>query len=292
MVKRLSGRGRKQVLLIDEEYPYEERCEMYDGTRVVLTRSHVRDLGREETELMKYQSIDILATEIMKVLYDETSLIGRPGGRRTRILGVYSPIHRIGKTTFALKLGKDLAARGNVLYVNLEDYAGIGGIFPGKEEQDLSQILYYAKQDGNDISVRISTVVEQMGRLDYIPPMKVWTDLQSVTFQEWQLFLEKLGSQSIYDTIILDIGNAIENLFGVLGLCDRILFPLTQDTYAQAKMNQYRYMQKVLEYQELEAVTIYVDMSKPLRQAVKETIDFLDEEGGKERRSGSGRTAS
>lgn len=46
--------------------------------------------------------------------------------RKTRgsLIGVYSPIHRIGKTKYALELGKELAEKGPVLYLNLEEYAG------------------------------------------------------------------------------------------------------------------------------------------------------------------------
>ena len=40
------------------------------------------------------------------------------------VIGVYSPIHRIGKTQYALQLAKEFAKKGNTLYLNLEAYAG------------------------------------------------------------------------------------------------------------------------------------------------------------------------
>lgn len=292
MVEKMLETGNIQVLLIGEEIPYEERKRVFAGKRIVLTRQYCTDLGEEESELMKYQAVDRLAVEIMQVFWDEPLQNSRPAIGKGRILGVYSPVHRIGKTTFAIKLGKVLAQQENVLYLNLESYAGIGGYFREKEVQDLSHLLYYAKQEQGDISVRIASMIRQMGNLDYISPLKVWTDLRAVTAAEWESLLKQLTQQSIYDTVMLDIGNAVDDVFRVLRICDRILIPYAEDVYAKAKMEQYRYMLKVLKYRELEGSSVYVNMEKPMRQAVKETAEILTKQNGKERVHAAGGTAS
>lgn len=283
MMEKMLEIGNIQVLLISEEIPYEARKRAFDGKRIVLTRQHCLDLGEDEKELRKYQSVDRLSTEIMRAFQENLLSVPCAGKGNGRILGVYSPVHRIGKTTFALKLGKTLSQREDVLYLNLESYAGMGGYFKDDEVQDLSHLLYYAKQEQDDISVRIASVVRRMGSLDYIPPMKVWTDLKTVRAEEWQSLLRRLSAQSIYDTVILDIGDAVEDIFNVLGLCDRILMPYADDAYARAKMAQYQYMVNVLRQQELERKTIYVDMGKTMGQAVDETAELLTKQDGKER---------
>lgn len=89
------------------------------------------DLGEEETELRKYQPVDGLMTGILKGLQEEKFPGSCADNGNGRILGVYSPVHRIGKTTFSLKLGKALAQSEDVLYLNLkpmqawEDISGI-----------------------------------------------------------------------------------------------------------------------------------------------------------------------
>ena len=67
--------------------------------------------------------------------------------RKTRgsLIGVYSPIHRIGKTKYALELGKELAEKGPVLYLNLEEYAGGEHYFSKEQEQNLGDLLYYVR---------------------------------------------------------------------------------------------------------------------------------------------------
>ena len=292
MVQELLKIGLIKVLLISEDVPYEKRKQIFAGKRIILTRQHCVDLGEEETELRKYQPVDGLMTGILKGLQEEKFPGSCADNGNGRILGVYSPVHRIGKTTFSLKLGKALAQSEDVLYLNLETYAGMGGYFRDQDAPDLANVLYYAKQERDDIGIRIASMVKRMGDLDYIPPMKVWTDLRAVHTEEWKTLFERLISQSVYSVIILDIGNGMEDVFQLLRLCDQILMPCVEDVYAMAKIAQYQHMLKVLRYQELESRTMYINMGKNMRQTVKETVELLKESTEKRFFYAEGRTTS
>lgn len=292
MVQELLKIGLIKVLLISEDVPYEKRKQIFTGKRIILTRQHCVDLGEEETELRKYQPVDGLMTGILKGLQEEKFPGSCADNGNGRILGVYSPVHRIGKTTFSLKLGKALAQSEDVLYLNLETYAGMGGYFRDQDAPDLANVLYYAKQERDDIGIRIASMVKRMGELDYIPPMKVWTDLRAVHTEEWKTLFERLISQSVYSVIILDIGNGMEDVFQLLRLCDQILMPCAEDVYAMAKIAQYQHMLKVLRYQELESRTMYINMGKNMRQTVKETVELLKESTEKRFFYAEGRTTS
>lgn len=279
-IGRMLEIGNIRVLLISEEIPYEVRKQLFAGKRIVLTKEHCADLGIDETELMKYQSIDKLAAVIMKVFLENSFQLSKRNGHQGKVIGIYSPVHRIGKTTFALKFGKELAEEENVLYLNLETYAGIGGYFRDEEVQDLSHLLYYAKQENDAISVRITSIVRQMGNLSYIPPVKIGTDLKTVDMEEWKELFEKLTRQSIYETIIIDIGDSIQNIFEMMEMCDWIFIPFAEDVYAKAKMQQWRYMLDILKMQDLEMKSIYVNMEKSIRQAVADSLEELKKREG------------
>ena len=72
------------------------------------------------------------------------------------VIGVYSPVHRIGKTrfsirlgkqlSFSIRLGKQLSQKFPVLYLNLEGNAGGGYYFPEDPGQDIGDLLYYMRQ--------------------------------------------------------------------------------------------------------------------------------------------------
>lgn len=292
MLEKLLEIGKVKVLLISEEIPYSRRKQLVQGKRIVLTKQQCQDLGSEESELMKYQAVDQLIAAILRAYQGEAQVLSPIRKDKVKLIGVYSPVHKIGKTTFSLKLGKLLAEQENVLYLNLETYAGFGGYFRDENGQDFSHLLYYARQDHDDICVRIASMVKQMGNMDYIPPMKVWTDLRSVTPSEWKQFLEKLMTQSIYQTIVLDIGNAVDSPFELLRMCNIVLTPYTTDVYANAKIKQYKYMLQVLRCVEIEQCTIYINMERPMRQIVREVIQEFGKQSGKKTGYAAGRTTS
>lgn len=279
--KKLLEISHIQVLLISEEFPYEIRKQLRVEKRIVLTREHCKDLGEEEKELMKYQTAERLTAEVSELCREDFLPSMRAGKRKSMTIGVYSPIHRIGRTTLSVKLGKLLAERENVLYLNLETYAGIGGYFPEEKGQDLSHLLYYVKQEAGDISVQISSMVRQMDALDYISPMKVWTDLRSVTMEEWKKLLERLKNQSIYSVLILDIGSSVSDIPELLESLDLIIVPVLEDIYGQAKLRQYRTMLKMIGKQKLELHSVYIDMNRPIRQAVKQAQEEIERWRGK-----------
>ena len=60
------------------------------------------------------------------------------GKKNCRVIAVYSPVRRIGKTTYAIRLGRKLAKEANVLYLGMETYGGEGGHFPEHRHWQMS----------------------------------------------------------------------------------------------------------------------------------------------------------
>ena len=154
------------------------------------------------------------------------------GGRKQggKIIGIFSPVHRIGKTTYGLKLGEEMAATENVLYLNLEIYGGIGGHFE-EGEQTLADVLYYARQEKGNLGLLLTTVVKHRKNLDYIVPMPVAEDVKSVKAEEWLMLIRRILEQSIYDVIILDLDEGISGVYELLRACTKIYLLYTQDLY-------------------------------------------------------------
>ena len=59
------------------------------------------------------------------------------------MIGIYSPVHRIGKTRFAMNLGQKLSEKAPVLYLNLEGYSGGGYYLPRKQIRIWGPYLLY-----------------------------------------------------------------------------------------------------------------------------------------------------
>ncbi len=232
------------ILIVDEEFTYEERKKMDAEQTFVLTREACRDLGEKEREIYKFQSADRILAEVFETYCGqrEKGLIKRKNTHKKRLFAVYSPIHRIGKTTFAVALGKELARTGRTLYLNLEEYADVGGRFIEAEGKNLSDLLYFLRQEEEDIALRMSTMIAHIGDLEYIPPVLLGADLREISLEEWQEFLTSILEETVYETVILDLGESIQGLLEILQFCDKVYMPVLEDGISRQKVQRFEEM--------------------------------------------------
>lgn len=240
-VDSFSKKKKIHILLVDEQYPSEQRKKIEAGQTFVLTSGVCKDLEDSEKAIYKYQCVDQILAEIFETYCEKTKeeifQVVKKG--QQKIIAVYSPIHRVGKTTFALALGKELAKREEVLYLNMEEYAGFGERFAREESKNLGDILYYLKQENSNLGLRLGAMVKQQEGLDYIPPIPVCADLKEITPEEWKLLFQQIMEHSVYEVLILDLGESIQGLFQILYLCDRIYMPVLEDQVSEEKLLQY-----------------------------------------------------
>lgn len=75
----------------------------------------------------KYQSSEKVIREVMACYGVENGVDTSPAllpKKEMRIIGIYSPVGRTQKTSFALTMGQILAKERAVLYLNMESYSG------------------------------------------------------------------------------------------------------------------------------------------------------------------------
>lgn len=239
-LKVFSQTAEIHVLLISQEY--EEQIEEIKAAKIYVLSESEKICVRDSIYVFRYQPAGKIMEKILfrqvnpekkerPRIRDETVING--------ILGVYSPVHRIGKTKFALRLGSQIAAKGNALYLNLEGYSGGSYYFPDNNGYDMGDLLYCIRQDSMNQGIKISMMTGQINGMDYILPMKNEIDFRSVRAEEWISLLNIINEKCIYDCIILDLGDSIRGLYEILRQCRRIYTPYIEEEAALAKMEQY-----------------------------------------------------
>lgn len=251
-VMELEKTKKIHLLFLAGEYAKEAKGKLQAEKIFLLT------IGTEEADgenqVYKYQSGEKIVEDMIRICGPEASENESiyKGGRKQggKIIGIFSPVHRIGKTTYGLKLGEEMAATENVLYLNLEIYGGIGGHFE-EGEQTLADVLYYARQEKGNLGLLLTTVVKHRKNLDYIVPMPVAEDVKSVKAEEWLMLIRRILEQSIYDVIILDLDEGISGVYELLRACTKIYLLYTQDLYGQAKLRQFENEVNLLGYEDI-----------------------------------------
>lgn len=76
------------------------------------------------------------------------------------------------KTSFALTLGQILAKEKAVLYLNLEEYAGFEELMGKGFSQNLSDLLYFVRQENGNLIYKMNGMIQTVNNLDYIPPVR------------------------------------------------------------------------------------------------------------------------
>lgn len=228
------------LLLISDVYSEQERLGI-EAEKVFILSGGMEN-SDDENIICKYQTGEQILESILnqcgESYLQKSIFFAASQKKKGKLIGIFSPVHRIGKTSYALKIGEAKAVSENVLYLNLELYGGIGGHFE-KGGQTLEDILYYTRQERGDIGFLLTKAVKHKGNLDYILPAPVSEDIKEIQPEEWMFLLQQIMEQSIYETIVLDIDEGIRGIYELLEICTEVHLLTDQTEYSQAKIEQF-----------------------------------------------------
>ncbi|MDO5415846.1 MAG: hypothetical protein Q4F29_01490 [Lachnospiraceae bacterium] len=237
-LKRFAEENPVEILLIDAGMK-EEAEEVHAGQVVLLSDGEVVPSSEEFPSIYKYQSTDHIIREVMACY--STRAVPVPAtavGNKGILLGVYSPVNRCLKTSFALTLGQILGKDGSVLYLSLEDCSGFRRMIGQQGAGDFSDVLYYYHQGGCSWA-RLKSLVYSWDSLDYILPARYPEDLCQVSAEQMADLLGQISREGVYEVIVVDLGQFGKKAVEVLEICDGIYMPVKQDWISAAKVEEF-----------------------------------------------------
>lgn len=228
-----------EILLISNEVPKETVKEIPAGQTVVLADGEVVQVSDDYPSVYKYQSSDSILREVLsyyceKPMEEGSILLGA----RAKVLGVYSPISRCLKTSFAWTMGQQMAKNRKVLFLSLEEYSGFSRLLGGNCQADLSDVFYFYRQ-GNCNYFRLSSMIYTWGNLDYISPVRYPEDLSQITGEDVLELLRKIALETNYEIIILDMGTMGKHAVQIMEACDVVYMPVKEDCISVAKLEEF-----------------------------------------------------
>jgi len=241
------------ALLVIAESVYSEDVKLLQFKKLVLLNES--GIKREEgvENINKYQSADGVMRKLLES-YTDIAGVRLPKlaeGYRTQIVGVYSPVRRCYQTTFALTLSLILAEKKKTLYLNFEYYAGNPDLLLDMQTKDLADLLYFLNTDKEKFGLRMQSMVQHKGMLDYIPPMKSGQNLLHITSGEWMQLLQNISALGEYEYIVLDLSESVQGLFDLLRNCSKVFTLVKEDAIAKCKIMQYEQMLELYEYEDV-----------------------------------------
>lgn len=255
--------------LIKEEYVRQKVQQLF-----VLQESEEQD-GEDLCYISKYQSPDQILQKIFLSAEDLADWT-RQGGAATweaKLIGMYSPIKRCLQTSFALTLGQILAKKHKVLYLNFEYYSGLGQLLRREFAADMTDVVYYFQCAKEKLAMRLPSILQNINGLDYIPPIQSPLALKEVNGRQWVELCREIAEMGQYEYIILDLDDGINGLFDLLEQCCKIYTITKEDSFAEAKINQY---EQALKLNELEGIAEKTVKCKfPLFQKLPADLELM-----------------
>ncbi len=242
---------------------------------------------RRKDMVFKYQSVERVVGELLELciekeifLFEERTLLARR--RDVKIMAFYAPARHLLQSTIALTMGQMLAREQKVLYLNLEPYSGFEYLLQKKYEHDLMDILFFLKEERENFRLRMESMLERVGMLDYIPPVFCYPDMEEIESSLWHKLLQRIVEEMDYEVILLDLTEHTRGLLSILELCDEIYTCLPGDGLSLARADQYekmiRHMKKecILERTKKSIVPVFHDIPPSAATAThSELVNYI-----------------
>lgn len=264
-----------EILLISDKAMEEDIALHNAGKIILLSPGEILSQYSDYDSIFKYQSGENIVREVLEYYVEvhKGGVIPVSKGD-VEIIGVYSPLGRTGKTTFALTLGQVLAAKYSAIYINMEEFSAFDKIFSQSYAGDLSDLMYYFKQNPEVLPIKLQAIVGNIHGLDYVPPLMFCEDLRNLETKEWISLIEKIASIGTYDKIILDLSSMVRNIFEILDICDVVYMPISDDQISLMKVNAFEECMLKKEKEKLLDCIVKIKLPQTERQRWNE--DYLE----------------
>lgn len=163
--------------------------------------------------------------------------------RNTRVIGIYSPINRCGKTSLAVLFSEILARRGNSLMICMDHHNGI----LADEELNIAELIYYLSREQHLVSrgehfydfSQYDRFVKKWEQISYIAASPSVENMMQIPTEPFCELIHLLQKTNKYQYIVLDLSEGIESLYKVLNQCDVIFMPVLNDCISKSKIQQF-----------------------------------------------------
>ena len=212
------------AVLAEEEFLSKKEKEIKAPVQILLRDQTASLEVKDFPGISMYQTVDGILKEVLTLLGDAVPRDSLYLGGK-QVIAVFSPDGDRDQMLLSLHLAERLSKETRILYVNFCDFPGLSGYLGREFGKDLSELLYYSRQDAERFYGKLSTVIEQYNGFDLIPPAANPENLHEFTAEEYRNFFTKLCERTPYQTILIDFGFVLPGFLDLLKRCNAVLLP-------------------------------------------------------------------
>lgn len=237
------AKNRTDVLLLSERFLNEKVNELNVKQIIILTEDENSDI-EDYKKVYKYFPGDTILREVESA-YDAEMRTDKCRPKRPdsgKVYCIYSPVGGCGKTSFSLAFGQELAKDNRVLYLNLESCSALESILGVENDRNISDLIYYARQNPENIPLRLPEMTVSLQNLDCIMPVPSLDDISFIKGKEWIELLEGISGEGRYDVILIEPESGLQGFSEILEYSEKIFVPYRGDPVSMAKTERFEKM--------------------------------------------------
>ena len=246
------------IVLISSDLLREKTSALDVRRTIILISTEINKNLEEFNTIYKYQSAGAIYQRLLQYqmnredIYVPENAVGVC--KSVKVIGMFSPIHRIGKTSLLKELCARAGQEEKVLLISLEEYS--------KEDEDgegLSELIYYYKQGKLIYSYCLDHFIRREETYDYIRPVRLGKDLWDMSAQDWADMIKIIKNWGVYDSIWIDF-DGLSNYEILLSACEKIYVPYIPDTKEYRRIQRFEAALELAEDEKIKEKIVKINM--------------------------------
>ena len=201
--------GNYDIAIMSEDF--KEICDFKRKGMIRQKYFLSEDEGDEEESIYKYQSVDKILEKV-HLLRHENINVSINSSKKSKLIGVYSPISHELQLPFTLALNQAYTNLGRVLFLDLQEIS-ILPEFTGSCERNLMDLLYEINTDKDNID--FSCYVNSYMGFDYISPFYNPNEIGEIDEDTWFKLFDVINRLN-YDRVVVLFGRVINGFSKIL----------------------------------------------------------------------------
>ena len=224
-------------ILLSGESCFSESVEKTPAKlKLILSDGSNNPLCKNLSSISKYSSVpgiaDFLILHMPKFSGDDYK-------KEAKLIGIYSPVKRCGKTLFSMALAMCIARSSPCALLSLECNSGMSEILSRSFNKTFSDVIYCERHGAGDLLSCVSECSLRIGDATFIPPVRIPSDLYDTGRDSVLPILNALRSSGLYDVLVLDMAEFTGGDDELLRACDIVYVPTKDDFISKAKISEF-----------------------------------------------------
>lgn len=208
--------------------------------KIALVESKL-SLHENEKRVFKYQSAEILISEILKYYEGPQRLYtSKTKGSNLLIIGIFTLMNEVNTSCFGASLAYEYGKLKKILYISFDPFFNYK-MFGLRDEIDgVSELIYLVKQKSNNLYLKINSILKKVETFDCIAGFTHWDDLYEVQEAEVNELLNTIRNTLEYELLIVDMGSINHLSIAFMEQCDCIYQTIQNDEVYGEREKEYR----------------------------------------------------